>query len=103
MEKFLVLFEKAIRKQAELVGEEIAFQQAKKAGLGVSPDGHIISCTGHPQLVLLRLIKYFTAGGNLPALVECMDLINELVDNGISVNEGDPNGRPAVKTADSQS
>lgn len=103
MEKFLVLFEKAIKKQAELVGEEIAFQQAKKAGLSVSPDGHIISCTGHPQLVLLRLIKYFTAGGNLPALVECTALINELVDNEISVGEGDPNGRPVVKTADSQS
>ncbi|MDH3891507.1 MAG: hypothetical protein OEV49_10530 [candidate division Zixibacteria bacterium] len=87
MEKFLALFENAIKKQAELVGEEIAFQQAKKAGLGVSPEGHIVSCTGHPQLVLLRLIKYFTAGGNLLALVECMALINELVGNEVNVVE----------------
>lgn len=103
MEKFLVLFEKAIRKQAELVGEEIAFQQAKKAGLGVSADGHIISCTGHPQLVLLRLIKYFTAGGNLLALVECMALINELVGNEVNVDAGDQSGLPVVETADTQS
>lgn len=103
MEKFLVLFEKAIRKQAELVGEEIAFQQAKKAGLGVSPDGHIISCTGHPQLVLLRLIKYFTAGGNLLALVECMGLINELVGNEVNAEESDQAAKPILETNDSQS
>lgn len=102
MEKFLALFEKAIKKQAELVGEEIAFQQAQKAGLGVSPEGHIISCIGHPQLVLLRLIKYFTAGGNLLALVECMALINELVGNEVSVDEGDQNSAPLVETADTQ-
>jgi hypothetical protein len=79
METYLDLFEQAIKKQAELVGEETAYQQAKKAGLGVSPEGHIVSCTGNPQLVLLRLIKYFTAGGNLMALTQCVPLINEVL------------------------
>ncbi len=100
MEKFLSLFEKVIRRQAELVGEETAYKQARKAGLGVSSEGHIISCTGHPQLVLLRLIRCFTSGGNLSALVECMPLINELVDNEVSVEEDQPN---KVETADRQS
>ena len=103
MEKFLALFEKAIRKQADVVGEEIACQQAKKAGLGISAEGHIISCTGHPQLVLLRLIRAFTAGGNLLALVECTALINELVGNDIQVTEGDQTGQAIAETADTQS
>ncbi len=77
-EGFLNLFEDAIQKQVDLVGKETAHEQAKKAGLGVSPDGHIVSCMGNPQLVLLRLIKFFTAGGNLQALVQCMPLINEM-------------------------
>ncbi len=81
MEHYLKLFEKSIIKQVELVGKEIAYDQAKKAGLGVSPEGRIVSCTGHPQLVLMRLIKFFTAGGNLLALVECTPLINELIKN----------------------
>lgn len=62
-----------------MVGEKTAYQQAKKAGLGVSAEGHIVSCTGNPQLVLLRLIKCFTAGGNLMALTECVPLINEVL------------------------
>ncbi|MCK4606229.1 MAG: hypothetical protein KAU35_02915 [candidate division Zixibacteria bacterium] len=81
METYLDLFEGAIRKQAEIVGEETAFQQAQKAGLGVSSEGHIVSCTGNPQVVLLRLIKYFTAGGNMMALAQCTPLINELLAN----------------------
>ena len=81
METYLTLFEQAVRKQAELVGEDVAIEQAKKAGLGVSRDGHIVSCMGNPQVVLLRLIKYFTAGGNLQALVSCTPLINELLKN----------------------
>ncbi len=92
MEMFLDLFERTIRKQAELLGEEVAFRQAMKAGLGVSPDGHIVSCTGHPQLVLLRLIRYFTAGGNLPALVACTPLISELLNVYSDPETGD---RPA--------
>jgi len=80
MENYLRLFEDAIRKQAELVGEETAQAQAKKAGLGVSRDGHIVSCTGNPQLVLLRLIKSFTEGGNLASLVQCTPLINMVLD-----------------------
>ena len=81
METHLDLFERAIRKQAEIVGEEMAFQQAQKAGLGVSREGHIVSCTGNPQIVLLRLIKYFTADGNMLALTQCTPLINELLRN----------------------
>lgn len=103
MEKFLSLFEKAINKQVDVVGEEIAFQQAQKAGLGVSKDGHIISCTGHPQLVLLRLIKSFTAGGNLLALVECTDLINELAGNEVTDEESEQANQTVTETADSQS
>ena len=102
MEKFLALFEKAIRKQADVVGEEIAFQQATKAGLGISAEGHIINCTGHPQLVLLRLIRAFTAGGNLLALVESMALINELVGNAVYITEGDLASQPETDTVDSQ-
>lgn len=79
MEQYLKLFEKAIQKQSELVGKEIALNQAKKAGLGVSAEGKIVSCTGHPQVVLMRLIKFFTAGGNLLALVECTPLINQMI------------------------
>lgn len=79
MENFLNLFEQAIRQQAEVVGKTKALEQAKKAGLGVSREGHIVSCSGNPQLVLMRLIKFFTAGGNLAALVECTPLINELL------------------------
>lgn len=79
METYLNLFEEAIKKQAELVGEDTAYQQAKKAGLGVSSEGHIVSCTGNPQLVLLRLIKCFTAGGNMMALTQCVPLINEVL------------------------
>ena len=80
METYLSLFEEAIRKQVELVGEETAFSQAKKAGLSVSPAGHIVSCTGNPQVVLLRLIRFFTAGGNMEALLQCMPLINEVLN-----------------------
>jgi hypothetical protein len=86
METYLNLFEDAIKKQAEIVGHEAALEQAKQAGLGVSPDGHIVSCTGHPQLVLLRLVKYFTAGGNLQALALCTPLINQVLKD----TEGTP-------------
>jgi hypothetical protein len=80
MENFLNLFEQAIQRQVDLVGEEKALEQAKKAGLGVSRDGHIVSCTGNPQLVLMRLIRFFTAGSNMAALVECTPLIDELLN-----------------------
>ncbi|MFQ5453523.1 MAG: hypothetical protein ACE5D6_04980 [Candidatus Zixiibacteriota bacterium] len=79
MATYLKLFEQAIKRQAEVVGEELAFEQAKKAGLGFSKDGHIVSCTGNPEIVLLKLIKFFTARGNLLALVECTPLINEFL------------------------
>lgn len=79
MELYLKLFEKAIQKQIEFLGKEKAYEQAQKAGLGVSESGHIISCTGNPQLVLIKLIKYFTEGGNLAALTACTPLIDELI------------------------
>ena len=78
VEVYLELFETVITKQAELVGQDKALTQAKKAGLGISPEGHVISCDDNPQLVLLRLIRYFTEGANLEALNQCMPLINEL-------------------------
>lgn len=81
MEAYLKMFEQAVRKQAEVVGDRIALEQAKMAGLGISREGNVISCTGNPQLVLLRLIKYFTAGGNLLALEECTPLINMLLES----------------------
>jgi len=78
VEKYLDLFENVIAKQAELVGLDKALTQAKKAGLGVSPEGHIVSCVDNPHLVLLRLVRYFTEGNNLEALNQCMPLINEM-------------------------
>ena len=77
-EKYLKLFEDVIMKQIEQIGREKALIQAKKAGLSISPEGHIVSCVGNPQLVLLRLIRYFTEDNNLAALTCCTPLINEL-------------------------
>ena len=78
IERYLLLFEDAINKQSNLIGRDKALSQAKKAGLSVSPDGHIVSCVGNPHLVLLRLIKYYTENHNMEALSMCMPLINEL-------------------------
>jgi len=78
MENYLDLFEQAIQSQADIIGQEAAYIQAKKAGLSVSPKGHIVSCAGNPALVLLRLMKSFTADGNLAALEACTPLINKL-------------------------
>jgi len=77
-EKYLEMFEDTIRKQAELMGSETAFRQAKKAGLGVSNKGRIVSCSGHPAIVLLRLIRMFAEDGNLAALQQCSGLIKEI-------------------------
>ena len=79
MENILILFEQAIQKQSDLVGVDVALDQARKAGLGVTKDGHIVSCAGNPQIVLMRLIKFFTAGGNMMALSQCTPLIDELL------------------------
>ncbi len=81
METYLALFEKAIKKQAKAVGEETALRYAKKAGLGISKDGRIVSCVGNPQVVLLKLIKLFASTGNIEALTEVTALINEIVDD----------------------
>ena len=81
MENFLELFDKAIKKQAQLIGSELALSLAKKAGLGISVDGHIVSCVGNPQVVLLRLIKNFASTGNIEALSEITALINEVVED----------------------
>ncbi len=78
METYLQLFEEVIEEQAAHMGPEVAYAQARKAGLGVSREGRIVSCTGNPQLVLLRLIKCYTEGGSMPALMACMPLINHM-------------------------
>lgn len=77
-EHYLELFEKTIAKHKQMVGEELALEQARQAGLGVSPDGHIVSCVGHPVLVLLRLIKVLTVNSQMATLAECMPLIDEM-------------------------
>ena len=77
-EHYLELFEDAISKHKEIVGEKIALDQARQAGLGVSPDGHIVSCVGHPVLVLLRLIKVFAENSEMITLSQCIPLINEM-------------------------
>jgi hypothetical protein len=77
-EKYLEMFEDTIRKQAELMGHETALRQAKRAGLGVSDKGRIVSCSGHPAIVLLRLIRMFAEDGNLAALQQCSGLIKEI-------------------------
>lgn len=98
MENYLYLFEKAIKKQAEIVGQEAAWAQAKKAGLGVSKNGQIVSCFGNPQIVLLKLIKFFTAGGNMLAMVECTPLINELLKGYDLENEIPESIKETAKT-----
>ena len=81
MESYLELFDKAIKRQSALIGEKQALSLAKKAGLGISDDGHIVSCVGNPQIVLLKLIKQFATTGNIQALAELTDLINEVVQD----------------------
>lgn len=81
MEIYLNLFEDVIREQAKYIGSEDAFARAKEAGLGVSKDGHIVSCTGNPQLVLLRLIRCYCEGGNILSLATCVPLLDELLKN----------------------
>jgi hypothetical protein len=78
MEDYLSLFEEAIKIQSEQVGESQALAQAKRAGLSVSASGHIVSCTGNPALVLLRLIRTFTEDGNLNALKAIGPLIEKI-------------------------
>lgn len=80
MESYLDLFENAVRAQAELVGQEKARLQAKKAGLTVSGTGQVVACTGNPIAVLLRLIKAFTDDGSLAALDACAPLISKLTE-----------------------
>jgi len=87
MESYLILFEQAINKQAELVGVETAHNQAREAGLIVSNESHIVSCSGSPLVVLLRLIKSFTKTGNMEALDACSPLINKLIE---ATTEMDP-------------
>ena len=77
-EHYLELFENAIRKHIDIVGEETALEHARQVGLGVSPDGHIVSCFGHPMLVLLRLIKVLAKSNSVSTLIECMPLIDEM-------------------------
>ena len=78
MESYLTLFEDAISTQAELVGEQKARAQAKRAGLTISNEGHIVACAGNPMVVLLKLIRSFTEDGSLAALDACTPLIQRL-------------------------
>ena len=80
MENYLILFEDAVTKQVELVGERRAHAQAKRAGLTVSHEGHIVACAGNPMVVLLKLIRSFTEDGNLAALDACGPLIRQLTE-----------------------
>lgn len=77
-EHYLSLFEDAIAKHKKIVGEETALAQARQAGLSVSPDGHIVSCVGHPAVVLLRLIKVLAENSEMYTLAECLPLIDEM-------------------------
>lgn len=78
-ESLLKRFEEAIAEQVKVVGIETAHAQATNAGLAVSSEGKIVSCADDPTLVLLRLIKNFTEGGNVIALAKCTPLINEMI------------------------
>lgn len=79
METALRLFEKIINKQIEIVGREKAIEQAIESGMEISDSGRIIRLSDDVEVVLLRLIKNFTAGGNMVALTQCMPLIEELL------------------------
>ena len=79
MDSYLKLFEGVIEKQAELIGREQAYSQAKRAELGISDQGKIVSASGNPHIILLRLVKVFTANGNLQSLEACTPLINEFL------------------------
>jgi len=78
VESYLSLFEDAIATQAQLVGEQKARAQAKRAGLTISYEGHIVACAGNPMVVLLKLIRSFTEDGSLAALDACTPLIQRL-------------------------
>ncbi len=93
METYLSLFEQAIRTQADMIGEKRALDQARKAGLGVSSAGHIVSCAGNPELVLLRLIRCFTEDGNLKALHACSPLIAKMTELSAELELAELSGR----------
>lgn len=78
VEKYFTLVQKAVNEQVLLVGEAEALEQARRAGLGISPAGHVVGCVGDPALVLLRLVKSFVEAGNLSALTRCMPLVDEM-------------------------
>ncbi|MFQ6008133.1 MAG: hypothetical protein ACE5K8_04190 [Candidatus Zixiibacteriota bacterium] len=79
MKTYLNIFEQAVHKHASRVGEKVAFEQARKAGLKISDDGHIVNYTGNPQVVLLRLVRFFTEDGCTASLDVCESLIDEIL------------------------
>jgi hypothetical protein len=79
MDPFRALFEEVIQKQVELVGRDKAFAQAEMAGLSISPLGKIVSAAEDPLIILLRLVKAFTASGKLVSLEACTPLIYEFL------------------------
>jgi len=80
MNDYLEMFERAIAKQAELIGLEKAVSVAKKSGLKVDSNGQVVGCEESPVVVLLRLIRTFTAEGDLLALAQCTELIDKVTE-----------------------
>jgi hypothetical protein len=79
MKTYLNLFERAIKRHAERVGEKAAYAQARKAGLSISYDGHVVSYCGQPHVALLRLVRFFTEDVNRASLDVCESLIDEIL------------------------
>jgi hypothetical protein len=79
MKTYLSLFEQAVRQHAQRVGRETAFDQARRAGLKISEDGCVLGYTGNPQVVLLRLVRFFTEDGCTASLDVCETLLDEIL------------------------
>jgi hypothetical protein len=47
--------------------------------LKISDDGHAVSYMGKPQVVLLRLVRFFTEDGDLASLDVCESLVGEML------------------------
>ncbi len=87
MKTYLNVFERAVKKQAEQVGEEAARKQAKKAGLRVSKKGHIVRCSGNPQAVLARLLRSFAKEDSSSAVIKPSPPAGEPAGNDDSEKE----------------
>ncbi len=79
MKIYLDLFEQAVNKYAELVGEETARSRAEQAGLSFDDEGRVVGFTTDPKVVLLRFIRSITENANVATLEACLPLINTLL------------------------